>query len=94
MAGDADWLGLIEGYWRAAKTAINPDYTFTEMGYFNSDTWSLERYKPGASNNMHALGGWQTDVKNNWITALFASLATLAYKYRLDEEAGELCLKI
>ena len=94
LAGDADWLGLIDGYWRAAKTAINPDYTFTEMGYFNADTWSLERYKTGASNNMHALGGWQTDVKNNWITALFASLATLAYKYRLDEEAGELCLKI
>ncbi len=94
LAGDTDWLALIDGYWRAAKTALDPDYIATEMGYFNADTWRLERYPVGPSDNIHAMGGWHSDVRSSWFTALFASLATLAYKYSLDEEAGEVCRRI
>ena len=94
LAGDTDWLALIDGYWRAAKTALEPDYTAIEMGYFNADTWRLERYSVGPSDNIHALGGWHSDVKSCWFTALFASLAAMAYKYGLDAEAGETCRRI
>ena len=94
LAGDTDWLGLINGYWRAAKTALQPDYAAIEMGYFNADTWRLEPYSVGASDNIHAMGGWHSDVKSCWFTAMFASLAAMAHKYSLDEEAGDLCRRI
>lgn len=93
-AGDIDWLDLIRGYWRAAKTAVQDDYTVIEMGYFNGDIWRLEPYELGASDNIHALGGWHSDVKNCWIAALFVSLGTIAYKYRLDDEEDEYARRI
>ena len=94
LAGDIDWLDLIRGYWRAAKTAIVDDCTVIEMGYFNAETWMLEPYELGESDNIHALGGWHTDVKSCSFAALFASLATLAHKYSLDDEAGDYCRRL
>ena len=80
------WLGLIDGYWRAAKTTLLPDLGLSmAMGQFDAREWRLRPYRPGDSPDPQ--WGYQGPIPSPSMSCDNAWLGILAYELGLDDEA-------
>ena len=80
------WLGLIDGYWRAAKTTLLPDIGLSmAMGQFDAQTWQIRPYQPGDS--LDPQWGYQGPIPSPVMSCDNAWLGILAYELGLDDDA-------